>query len=723
VSNRIAELVGTISQPELALTFDRNDKHPVTGENLMMWVKALPGRRWDGRNQRWCATALGSNPEQTIKAAGFELVLDGDDRHASLQDILSLADLIPPLVKQSSARPAVALVRMRFSGFDRTRELLGAGGTWDKENQRFEIRLADLVTENKSGRKVVDRRMEFAGDTAENAIMATLVEAPTDASLAEAAASTAMSTGLDMTENQTKAMQKLIDDVGDIPDWFGMALYPYQRLGAIAAATGRYLLADSPGLGKTRQALATACIKGAHRTVIIVPPVVVTHWGREVEESGLNANCHGDITIFHARKKEPALPDRGVVVIPDSLLVSRPALAAAIIEWNPDFFIYDEAHRARNWTSKRSKVVRDLTDALEDGVPRICITGTPIFSTPQELAPILAMTGHLDPVFGGYANFLQTYCRKNHFDAWVPRKNMLPQLRQMLAEHVWVRRLKKDVLKDLPKKSRVAQFVDVDLKGYRTAHDEVVEKLMVYLADFHAAEGRFPSDEENEAWAKTQIGVISPLRKAAGVAKVPHALEEISNWVDANTLEKPAPDGSLYDRPYLVWAHHGEVIDALKEGIDNFPSTVKTAVEIIDGATSVSKRGQIVDDFQAGKIGVLIASITAAGVGITLTRGSDMVFVETDWTPALVSQAEDRELRIGQTQPVICRTLIAEGTLDERIQHVLTTKAETLNEVLGGDEADVAVMAAEASKITPSEIVMNLLGMAKVKVKKELGLK
>lgn len=717
---RTAELTGSISQPELVLTFERSDKHATTGESLLDWVRALPGRRWDGPNRRWIGTAFGSNPDAVIKAAGFQLILDGDNKHASLDDVFSLAELIPPLVKRSTARPTIALVRCRMSGFARTSDLLGPGAIWDKEKSRFEIRLADLV-DTSNGSKTLDKRMEFDGDTAEQAIYATTVAAPTDANLTQAAAATALSTGMELTDSQNDAVQKLIDQVGDIPDWFGMELYPYQRLGAIAAATGRGLLSDSPGLGKTRQALATACMKDARRTLIIVPPVVVTHWGREVDESNLASHCSGDIVIFHARKKEPELPERGVVIVPDSLLVSRPALVDDLNDWAPDFLIYDEAHRARNWTSKRSKIVRSMTEALTEGTPRVMITGTPIFATPQELAPLLAMTGHLDPVFGGYANFLKTYCRKNKYEVWVPIKRMLPQLKQMLDDHVWVRRLKADVLKDLPKKSRVGQFVDVDLVDYRRAHNDVVDKLVIYLVDFYKEFKRFPTDKENTAWAKEQIGVISPLRKAAGVAKVPHALELISEWVDNNRLETPAADGSLYDRPFLVWAHHTEVVEALKAGINT--SDVKTSVAIIDGSTSVSKRGDIVDDFQAGKVGVLIASITAAGVGITLTRGSDMMFVETDWTPALVSQAEDRQLRIGQTQPVICETLIAEGTLDEHIQLVLHTKALTLNAVLGGDEADVAVLDANVETIAPSEIVMNLLGMAKVKAKKELGVK
>lgn len=708
-----ATLVGTVSNPGLTITYGDTERAPGGGQ-VSNWIRELPGRQWDRSLNRWVVSCFGMTPDKALRTYGIELVIP-DDVHSSLAGVTSLNELLSPLVKRSNSRPSIALVRPRFSGYDRTVKILGHGATWDKEHKRFEVRLADLVTNG-----AVDKRLTLLGDLEAEAIAAASVASPVRVGVAHHAAAAALSTGLEMDARENEALDALIADIGDVPEWFDMNLYPYQRLGAIAAAAGRGSLNDSPGLGKTRQALAAAAIRQSVRTLIVVPPVVVTNWVKETNESGLPAWCAGDVVSFSARRKEPELPERGVVVVPDSLLTSRQALAERLIEWAPETLIIDEVHRARNWTSKRSMVLRDIADRLPEGSSRIGISGTPIFSSPHELAPLLAITGHLDPVFGGFSNFLETYCRQNHFKAWVPRKNMLPQLRQMLNDHVWVRRLKADVLKDLPPKSRVGTFVDVDLKDYRTAHEEISEKLVQWLVEFHRGAGRFPTDDEQTDWAKDNIGAISPLRKAAGLAKVPHALDVISDWVANNHLDTPAEDGSLYDRPLVVWAHHQPVVAALKEGIRDAKPGVAAAVEIIDGATSAEKRGRIVDDFQAGKIGVIIASITAAGVGITLTRGSDSLFVETDWTPAMVSQAEDRQARIGQTMPVICQTLIAADTLDEHIQAVLIKKAETLNEVLGGDEADVAT-AGSIDLATPSEIIVELLRGAMKKAVKQVG--
>lgn len=715
---RIAELAGTRWNPEVVLTFDRGDTHPKTGEPIQEWVRGLPGRYWDSSRKHWVVKSFGENPDRTVREAGFTVNMTPEGLHPSLSDAFGLDELYEPVVMASSERPQIALVRPRLAGWGETKERLPFGARWDKETQRFEVRLIDLVVTADKKRQVLGG-LEYLKDTETKALKAALVESPVDDSVASAAAATALSTGLNMTETTSAMVDALVSEVGEIPDWFGLDLYPFQRLGALAAAAGRGLLADSPGLGKTRQALAAAALKDAQRTVIIVPPVVVTHWGREVEESGLPANCNGSVAVFSARRKAPEIPKTGVVVVPDSLLVSRPALVEEIVAWSPDFFIYDEAHRARNWSSARSKMAQELTDRLDDAA-KVCISGTPLFAQPHELAPILVMTGHLDPVFGGFSNFLETFSRQNSFKQWVARKRMLPALKQTLDEHVWVRRLKADVLKDLPKKIRQATYVDVDMKGYIAAHNEVADKIAEWLVAFRkeSEDGAWPTNAQQEKWARQQIGIISPLRKAAGVSKVPYALDVIGDWVNSNRLSEPAEDGSLYDRPLLIWAHHHEVVTALRAGIAKAAKDVSVSVEVLDGSTSEVNRASIVDRFQAGKVGVLIASITAAGVGITLTRGSDMIFVETDWTPALVSQAEDRQLRIGQTQPVICRTLIAQGTLDERVQKVLLTKAETLNEVMGGTEASVAVAATEDDLQGPADVVLSLMPEAMKRAEK-----
>ncbi|MES6118758.1 SNF2-related protein, partial [Cutibacterium acnes] len=183
----------------------------------------------------------------------------------------------------------------------------------------------------------------------------------------------------------------------------GLDLYPFQRAGAIAAAAGHGLFADDMGLGKTRQALATLAIRGARRTLLVVPPVVLTHWAQQTSGSGL----FDAPVVLHARRKDPVLADGdGAVVVSDSLLVARPHLVDAIRAWAPDSIVVDEVHRTKTWTSRRSEVVRGLAASVTG--PRLAISGTPLLASPAELAPALAITGHLDAVFGGADSYLST---------------------------------------------------------------------------------------------------------------------------------------------------------------------------------------------------------------------------------------------------------------------------------------------------------------------------
>src|SRR5690606_9518685 len=136
------------------------------------------------------------------------------------------------------------------------------------------------------------------------------------------------------------------DDVGDlddVPEWFGLNLFGYQHSGAVAAAAGRRSLFDPPGLGKTRQALAAAAINDPDRVLIVTPPVALTQWQREATASQVAAPDRysntrqlgatnlvepGEhVAMIITGRKQPPLPDQGIVIVSDALLASRKQLA------------------------------------------------------------------------------------------------------------------------------------------------------------------------------------------------------------------------------------------------------------------------------------------------------------------------------------------------------------------------------------------------------------
>lgn len=492
----------------------------------------------------------------------------------------------------------------------------------------------------------------------------------------------------------------------EIPDWFGLDLAAYQRDGALAVAGGRRLLADPPGLGKTRQCLAVAALAGAARSVIICPPVVLAHWEHEADVSGIatHPDPAGRVVVVRVGRKQPALPASGVVVVADTLVAARQGLADELCAWAPDLLIVDEAHRAKTWDSTRSRTIRMLAAA---SACTVASSGTPMFASPYELAPILEATGQLREVWGGAGAYLERYTTKNRFKAVVARKNRLGELGVTLDERVWVRRRKTEVLADLPAKTRRALYVEVDESIYRAAHAEVTAEIDQAVASWAASGTGWPSEEKIWAWCSGRLELVTRLRRAAGISKVPAAAEIVAERVGAS---ERAADGG-YATPVVIWTHHRAVSEAMVAAAANAlrPGAGKQApVGAILGGTPDDERARLVDEFAAGRLGALVCSITAAGVGITLTRSSDALFVETDWTPALVTQAEDRIWRIGQTEPVAITTLVAPGTLDEAIQTTLRRKARYLDQVMAGGDHHVEV-AAGSSRTTATALLAEMV--------------
>lgn len=761
-------MIGTRRNPGLQLRFKGRDLlpravklnkvrrpglAPLSGPPTMLdWVRRLPGRTWDADNSVWVATALGPDPDKALADAEFTV----DISRAARAGITSLADLIEPWVELATDVPArlevgvgldetSTVIWPRLTGYEECVKSVPAAARWVKDPGCWVARTADMV--GVTGLPVPHAVRELAKD-----LDAQRKAGGADASTAALSADLARAIHIDHVRG---AADQLIDVVGDVPDWFGsFELFGYQAAGSLAVASGHNYLVDEPGLGKTIQALAAAAIHHSQRVVVICPPVVNTNWAREAAGSHLVEHMPdaeprpvlalvpelpaateagkrkkkpkppapvvpfvpgGRIVRIVSGRKEPEFPKTGMLVVSDSLLAARPALLERICAWSPDAVLVDEVHRAKTFDSARATASRTVATVVGAGL-RVPITGTPVFASPADLAAALAISGHLDTVFGGLSQFLQTYCVQNFFKAWVAREEMMPQLLAILEAHVWTRRTKADVLPDLPKKFRSGVFLDVDLAGFRAAHADVELKVDEWLESFEATMGRLPtgpeaSDEkpagaggsEVETWARGSVGLISPLRRAAGMAKVDAAVDRIREHVEATTDDSGrAP---VYTRPLIVWVHHREVGDAMAIAV---PAAV-ARTEIIRGGTSADNRGRIVDDFQGGKIPVLVASISAAGVGITLTASSDMMFVETDWTVSNVTQSEDRSCRIGQTRPVMINTLIAEGTLDERIQGVLQTKTVLLDQLLPGGDNAPAIAGIDGDKATtPSAIITDI---------------
>ncbi len=684
-----AQIAGTWRNPYLELTVPPYLPHPTKPHLRMVdWVKSLPGRRWDAAGSKWIITGLGPHPDQQLREAGIE-ILPGAG--ADFAAVTSLRDLSAPVSMLASNRRTV-LIRHRLAGYDEAVKLAGPATTWDKTRGLLRMPVADVLIAGQVRpgihwtEEILARAYQVHQATPAvpglELIAAQLGSAPNATDVAQQIATAA-------------------NTLGHLPSWFGVQLFGYQKPGVLAVAAGHTALIDAPGVGKTVQFLAAAAVLQSERTLIICPPIVLTNWAREVERSQLATG--EQIVIIRAGRKEPSITGARVVIIADSLLAARPATAQNIIEWAPTVIGYDEAHRAKTIGSKRSEAILDLVAQIP-GTRTIALTGTPILAGPHELVPLLDFTGHLAPVFGGPAAFLNRYCRQDKFGGWHPRKEHLPELNRKLSEHVTVRRTKDQVLPDLPAKQLIPVPLDLDITAYRQAHTAIIDTVTNWVRRFQAENCRPPSSDDIADYARESIRFVSHLRAAAGLAKISAAAELIRDHVNASTQTNS--DGSTFcTRPLVVWTHHTVVTDAMAAGLPDIPG----GTGVIMGGTSDSEKNRLVDQFQAGLLPVLVCSITTAGVGITLTRSSDIIFVETDWTPALITQAIDRCHRIGQSNPIQARFLIALGTLDEHIQRILESKGVTSTAILGDTSGEVAVLDNIDDLETPQTILEKLI--------------
>lgn len=731
-----AVLTGTFRNPELRFEFGWGAKLP-NGKPAQDWVKKLPGRRFDRAEKTWYITGTGIHPDKFF--AAHKIPVDFSEATGDLEGLDSLESLWRPMVRRSSKFPHMAMVRPRLAGYEKMSAILGPGAAWDKDRQLFNVMLSDLITDDGQPKKGI--RIDDAALTA--AIEARQMEAIPE-NVRAAARELAACTGVDgeVQDEVSPRTQELIDIVashtGYLPKWFGLALYPFQLAGAYAIAGGHRALCDAPGLGKTRQALAAAAIVRARRIVIVVPPLVVENWCREAYAAlgpGLQRiqpkaepapvappkktksrakkpvrppkkpDFPDYIVPIRAGKKVPPFPDAGVVVVADSLLGSRPELLAQLIAWQPEAELFDEVHRSRTWAGQRATANRNL--ACSSKALRLPMTGTPFLQNPAEGVNMLAIAGLLDPVFGGASKFMETYTKQNHFGAFLPNRKMLPQLETILTKHCWVRRNKADVLKQLPPKLRTTRYVEIDPRGFKAAHDTLYEKVTEWIEE-QRAEGKRIDDEAIKTFARTRVDLITPLRAAAGVAKVPAAIEIISDWMEATT--EIVNGKKIYTRPLTVWVHHKPVMEALVAAVEK--AGIADA-GFIDGGTPQHKRQGVADKLQNGEIGVIFCSIGAAGFGITLTASSDTIFIETDWTPANISQAEDRNNRIGQQNVCMVTTLLATNTLDAHMRAILRNKGKDLNVLMPGADNNVTTMTSVLNEqtntyeaITPEDLEM-----------------
>ena len=456
----------------------------------------------------------------------------------------------------------------------------------------------------------------------------------------------------------------------DVPAPDGLAYLPFQRAGiAYASAHPNCLIADEMGLGKTIQAIGLInADPGIQSVLVICPASLKINWQRELTHWLVRP-----ATIGIANGG--GLPTQDIVICNyDILKKHRDGLRARA--W--DLMICDESHYLKNPKTQRTAEVLGKKEITPIAARRrLFLTGTPIVNRPIELWPILHATA--PETLGKSCKYHATrYCAGTQTRwGWdVTGASNLDELQEKLRATLMVRRLKKDVLRELPPKRR--QVIELPANGAQgaigaeqagyAAHEE---RLATLRAAAELAKAG-PEQDYNAAvtalreGAQAAFAEISRLRHDTAVAKTPA--------VAAHILEALESDGKI-----VVMAHHHDVINGLSATL----TEAQVSHTILTGETSLTDRQAAVDRFQSdATCRVFIGSIQAAGVGITLTASAHVIFAELDWVPGNISQAEDRTHRIGQANSVLVQHLVLEGSLDVTMAHTLVAKQEVIDSAL-----------------------------------------
>jgi SWI/SNF-related matrix-associated actin-dependent regulator of chromatin subfamily A-like protein 1 len=430
----------------------------------------------------------------------------------------------------------------------------------------------------------------------------------------------------------------------------GGELRPFQRAGvAYALESRRLFLADEQGLGKTVQALAALEEDDAFPAVVICPASLKLNWERETKHWLPHRSVH---VVMGGGK---AIPKAEITILNYEIVhAHRERLAIS----RPKALILDESHYVKNPSAKRTRAVRRLAEALPEGAFKLALTGTPVMNHPDELIAQLRILGRLEE-FGSGARF------KRRFQGAGAEERIHWHLRRTC----FVRRLKKDVLPQLPEKRQVVVPVALDNeRDYRLAEKDVIAWLQEQPLELSELEAKKAAMLRAERLAQLNI-----LRRVAARGKLGAALA----WID-DFLES--------EEPLVVFAGHREVQEAL---VQRFPE----AVHVV-GDDSVPAREAAVRAFQEpGGPQLMVASTRVGGQGITLTRASNVAFLDLEWSPAMHDQAEDRTHRIGQRDAVTAWYLLAAETIDEDMASVLARKRGIVGAVTDGrrDESEAVV--------------------------------
>ncbi len=572
---------------------------------------------------------------------------------------------------QLSLEDGQSLTQEEWSALLKTKDpLVNIKGTWvEIDQQKLESVLSHFEKMQKgahNGLSIAEGMRLLAGMNRSSDKEETLVEAEKWSTVI---AGDWLKTVLDQLKNPSQLVAKATEAI--LQKYLQATLRPYQVAGVSWLELLYKLklggcLADDMGLGKTIQVLSLLLLIKHQNTeekkfhLLVAPASLLGNWLAEVKK------FTPSLKVVIAHSSAGHLDDSQ---IKEADLVITTYANVYRMEWlqeiNWDLLILDEAQLIKNPSAKQTLAVKKLKSQI-----RFTLTGTPI---ENKLGDLWSLFDFTSPGLLGSSKAFATYSKKAGKDSAAPEYQRFISALHKLTQPYILRRLKsnKSIISDLPDKTEIQSYCSLS-KEQISLYQQAVRELSTKL-------------KETEEGIKRSGLILSYLLRFKQICNHPAQSVGFGEYTKEGSgkfirLQEICEEIAAKREKVLIFTQFTEIIPALfsfltkifgREGL------------VLDGKTPITKRAALVESFQQ-ELGppFFVLSLKAGGTGLTLTRASHVIHFDRWWNPAVENQATDRAYRIGQKHPVLVHKFICPGTVEEKIDQLITSKKNLSHDVL-----------------------------------------
>lgn len=469
--------------------------------------------------------------------------------------------------------------------------------------------------------------------------------------------------GKEIIKDITNKLEEIKECNYDLPKELKATLREYQITGYNWLKNLSYLgfggvLADEMGLGKTVQTIAFLLSEKNKKSLIITPTSVIYNWKNEFERFAPTLR----VKIVHGNKNERVeilnrINEYDVILTTYGTLRNDEEYYDKL---NFDYCIIDEGQNIKNPLAQSSRSVKNINSKI-----KFALTGTPIENNLLELWSIF------DFVMPGYLYSGTTFKKK-----FIGAEASIDELQRYIKPFL-LRRLKKDVIKELPDKIEKKYYVELP-KEQKKIYSVFVKDIKEKIGDIN-----FKGDK---------ITMFSYLTKLRQLCLEPKLI--VKDYTGRNGKLEAAleiiENNINNEHKIILFSQFTSVLASISKSLD------ENGIEYmyLDGSTRASRRLELVEEFNnSEKNIVFLISLKAGGTGLNLTSADIVIHFDPWWNPSIEEQATDRAHRIGQKKVVQVFKLVAEGTIEERIISLQDEKKELIDKVMSAGYAGGNVLA------------------------------